>query len=116
MGTMRCRLNSRERMLLGKESTNSMPGVGAITWTSTVWCRSISQQQESGRCVVLKMVNADPLVSCAKTWEVSKGHDAFCIRGRAGAQKHGLGVYLSEYVVFQPCQIFLLHKVVYMLK
>jgi len=59
---------------------------------------------------------SDALESCAETWEVSKGHDAFYIRGQAGAQKPGLGVYNSEYVVFQPYQILPLYKVDYMLE
>lgn len=59
---------------------------------------------------------ADALESCAEAWEVSKGHDAFYIRGQAGAQKSGLGVYNSEYVVFQPYQILPLYKVDYMLE
>jgi len=59
---------------------------------------------------------ADALESCPETWEISKGHDAFYIRGQAGAQKAGLGVYNSEYVVFQPYQILPLYKVDYILE
>merc|ERR1719329_2072561 len=59
---------------------------------------------------------ADSLESCAEVWEVSKGHDAFYNRGLAGEQKPGLGVYNSEYVVFQPYQILPLYKVDYMLE
>merc|ERR1712113_965994 len=56
---------------------------------------------------------SDALESTAETWSISKGHDAFYIRGLAGAQKAGLGVYNSEYVVFQPFQILPMYQVYY---
>lgn len=58
----------------------------------------------------------DALESAADRWSIAKGHDAFYIRGLAGAQKAGLGVYNSEYVVFQPYQILPLYQVDYVLE
>jgi len=59
---------------------------------------------------------SDALESCAEAWGVAKGHDAFYVRGLAGAQKAGLGVYNSEYIVFQPFQILPLYQVDYVLE
>lgn len=52
---------------------------------------------------------SDALESTVETWSVAKGHDAFYVRGLAGAQKAGLGVYNSEYVVksFNPIRFYL---------
>jgi len=58
----------------------------------------------------------EALESVAETWNVSKGHDAFYVRGMAGSHKAGLGVYNSEYVVFQPYQILPMYQVDYMLQ
>jgi len=58
----------------------------------------------------------ETLESAAETWNVAKGHDSFYVRGLAGAQKAGLGVYNSEYVVFQPYQILPLYQVDYVLE
>lgn len=58
----------------------------------------------------------EALESAAETWSISKGHDSFYIRGLAGAQKAGLGVYNSEYVIFQPYQILPLYQVDYVLE
>lgn len=56
------------------------------------------------------------LETTAEEWSVAKGHDAFYVRGLEGAQKAGLGVYNSEYVVFQPYQILPLYQVDYALE
>merc|ERR1712110_314219 len=37
----------------------------------------------------------DALETSAEAWGVEKGHEAFYVRGLAGAQKAGLGVYNS---------------------
>lgn len=58
----------------------------------------------------------DVLETCAESWSVAKGHDAFYVRGLAGVQKAGLGVYNSEYIVFQPYQILPLYQVDYVLE
>jgi len=47
---------------------------------------------------------------------VAKGHDAFYMKGMAGSQKAGLGVYNSEYIVFQPYQILPLYQVDYVIE
>lgn len=59
---------------------------------------------------------SDALESTAETWSISKGHDAFYIRGLAGTHKAGLGVYNSEYVIFQPFQILPMYQVDYVLE
>jgi hypothetical protein len=59
---------------------------------------------------------SDVLETCAESWSVAKGHDAFYVRGLAGVQKAGLGVYNSEYIVFQPYQILPLYQVDYVLE
>jgi len=56
------------------------------------------------------------LDSSAESWNVAKGHDAFYVRGLAGAHKSGLGVYNSEYIVFQPYQIMPLYQVDYVIE
>lgn len=53
------------------------------------------------------------LESLAEDWSVAKGHDSFYVKGQAGHQKHGLGVYNNEYIVFQPYQILPLYRVDY---
>jgi len=58
---------------------------------------------------------SDALESNSEDWSVTRGHDAFFIRGLSGAQKAGLGVYNNEYVVFQPYQILPLYRVDYTL-
>lgn len=55
------------------------------------------------------------LESQTEDWSVAKGHDSFYVKGQSGAQKHGLGVYNSEYIVFQPYQILPLYLVEYAL-
>jgi len=59
---------------------------------------------------------SDALESCAEAWGVAKGHDAFYVKGMAGSQKAGLGVYNSEYIVFQPYQILPLYQVDYVIE
>lgn len=59
---------------------------------------------------------AEALESCSEEWSLAKGHDAFYVRGLAGAQKAGLGVYNSEYILFQPYQILPLYQVDYVLR
>eukprot|EP00812_Abedinium_dasypus_P011757 NODE_52_length_2378_cov_1310.253121.p1 GENE.NODE_52_length_2378_cov_1310.253121~~NODE_52_length_2378_cov_1310.253121.p1 ORF type:complete len:429 (-),score=114.47 NODE_52_length_2378_cov_1310.253121:302-1588(-) len=54
--------------------------------------------------------------SCTEEWGLAKGHDAYYVRGLASAQKAGLGVFNSEYVVFQPYQILPLYRVDYVLE
>eukprot|EP00929_Paragymnodinium_shiwhaense_P071328 TRINITY_DN3627_c0_g1_i1.p1 TRINITY_DN3627_c0_g1~~TRINITY_DN3627_c0_g1_i1.p1 ORF type:complete len:984 (-),score=144.64 TRINITY_DN3627_c0_g1_i1:280-3231(-) len=56
---------------------------------------------------------SESLESAAESWCTQKGHDAFFIRGQAGAQKHGLGVYNSEYVLFHPYQILPMYQIDY---
>jgi len=53
------------------------------------------------------------LESVAEDWSVMKGHDSFFVKGQAGNHKNGLGVYNSEYIVFQPYQILPLYQVDY---
>lgn len=67
---------------------------------NTVWCQD----------------PVDALESLVEDWGVAKGHDAFYVRGLAGAQKSGLGVYNSEYIVFQPYQILPLYQVDYVIE
>lgn len=59
---------------------------------------------------------SDAIETAAEPWSVVKGHDAFYVRGLAGAQKAGLGVFNSEYIVFQPYQILPLFQVDYILE
>merc|ERR1711971_850676 len=58
---------------------------------------------------------SEALECSTEPWCTQKGHDAFFIRGQAGAQKQGRGVYNSEYVVFQPYQILPLYQIDYVL-
>jgi len=55
------------------------------------------------------------LESLAEDWSIATGHDSFYVKGQAGAQKQGLGVFNSEYIVFQPFQILPLYLVDYQL-
>lgn len=57
----------------------------------------------------------EALESVAEDWSISKGHDAYYVKGLSGKQKHGLGVFNNEYVVFQPFQILPLYRVDYIL-
>jgi len=59
---------------------------------------------------------SDVLETSAEDWSVSKGHDSFYVRGLAGAQKAGLGVYNNEYVLFQPYQILPVYQVDYVIE
>jgi len=56
---------------------------------------------------------SDYLDKLAEDWSISKGHDSYYVKGQAGSQKHGLGVYNNEYIVFQPYQILPLYRVDY---
>lgn len=56
---------------------------------------------------------SEALESLAEEWSINKGHDAYYVKGLAGAQKHGLGVFNNEYIVFQPFQILPLYRVDY---
>jgi len=64
------------------------------------WCQDPSEQLET----------------VPEDWNVAQGHDAFYVRGLSGAQQAGLGVYNSEYIVFQPFQILPLYRVDYVLQ
>jgi len=55
------------------------------------------------------------LESLAEDWSIAKGHDSYYVKGQTGSQKHGLGVYNNEYIVFQPYQILPLYRVDYTL-
>merc|ERR1712048_110392 len=59
---------------------------------------------------------SDALETSAEDWSISKGHDSFYVRGLAGAQKAGLGVYNNEYVVFHPYQILPVYQVDYIVE
>merc|ERR1712048_1298812 len=58
----------------------------------------------------------DALETSAEAWGVEKGHEAFYVRGLAGAHKAGLGVHNSEYIIFQPYQILPLYQVDYVIE
>lgn len=58
---------------------------------------------------------SDKLETVAEDWNVAQGHDAFYVRGLSGQQRAGLGVYNSEYIVFQPFQALPLYRVDYVL-
>merc|ERR1711971_1299812 len=58
----------------------------------------------------------DTLDSSAEAWCVAKGHDAYYVKGLSGMQKNGLGVYNSEYILFQPYQILPLYQVDYVVE
>lgn len=61
------------------------------------WCQDPSEQLET----------------LADEWNVAAGHDAYYVRGLSGAQRQGLGVYNSEYIVFQPYQVLPMYRVDY---
>jgi hypothetical protein len=63
------------------------------------WCQDPSEQLET----------------VAEDWSLSRGHDTLYVRGLSGAQRAGLGVYNSEYIVFQPFQVLPLYRVDYVL-
>lgn len=63
------------------------------------WCQDPSEQLET----------------LADEWNVASGHDAYYVRGLSGMQRMGLGVYNSEYIVFQPFQILPLYRVDYVI-
>eukprot|EP00746_Dinoflagellata_sp_MGD_P071961 gnl/MRDRNA2_/MRDRNA2_29250_c0_seq1.p1 gnl/MRDRNA2_/MRDRNA2_29250_c0~~gnl/MRDRNA2_/MRDRNA2_29250_c0_seq1.p1 ORF type:complete len:819 (+),score=103.74 gnl/MRDRNA2_/MRDRNA2_29250_c0_seq1:64-2457(+) len=63
------------------------------------WCQDPSEQLET----------------VPEEWNVAQGHDSFYVRGLAGSQQAGLGVYNSEYIVFQPNQVQPLYRVDYVL-
>lgn len=64
------------------------------------WCQDPSEQLET----------------VAEEWSLARGHDTFYVRGLSGAQRTGLGVYNSEYIVFQPFQVLPLYRVDYILE
>lgn len=64
------------------------------------WCQDPSEQLET----------------VAEEWSNARGHDSFYVRGLNGAQRAGLGVYNSEYIVFQPFQVLPLYRVDYVLR
>lgn len=55
----------------------------------------------------------DQLETVAEDWNVAQGHDCYYVRGLSGAQRAGLGVYNSEYIVFQPYQVLPMYLVEY---
>jgi hypothetical protein len=55
------------------------------------------------------------LETLAEDWSIAKGHDSYYVKGQTGSQKHGLGVYNNEYIVFQPYQVLPLYRVDYTL-
>lgn len=59
---------------------------------------------------------SDKLETVAEDWNVAQGHDTFYVRGLNGAQRAGLGVYNSEYIVFQPFQVLPLYQVDYVIE
>lgn len=64
------------------------------------WCQDPSEQLET----------------VAEEWSLSRGHDTFYVRGLSVAQRAGLGVYNTEYIVFQPFQVLPLYRVDYILE
>lgn len=91
---------------------------------SMLWCRVclgnpylvegnlLSQSALHDRCWCQDP--SEGLESLAEEWSVTKGHDAYYVKGLSGRrQKHGFGVFNNEYVVFQPYQILPLYRVDY---
>jgi len=74
--------------------------LGASAMHDVCWCQDPSEQLET----------------IADEWNVAAGHDAFYVRGLSGAQRAGLGVYNSEYIVFQPFQVLPLYRVDYVIE
>jgi len=58
----------------------------------------------------------EQLETAAEDWSLARGHDTYYVRGLSGMQRAGLGVYNSEYIVFQPFQVLPLYKVDYVLE
>jgi len=58
----------------------------------------------------------EQLETTAEDWSLARGHDTYYVRGLSGAQRAGLGVYNSEYIVFQPFQVLPLYRVDYVLE
>merc|ERR1711865_748052 len=93
---------------------------------SMLWCRTclgspflIEGNLLSGRAMHDFCWCQDPseqLETVAEDWNVAQGHDSFYVRGLSGAQRAGLGVYNSEYIVFQPFQILPLYRVDYVIE
>merc|ERR1711879_621172 len=74
--------------------------LGASAMHDVCWCQDPSEQLET----------------IADEWNVAAGHDTFYVRGLSGAQRAGLGVYNSEYIVFQPFQVLPLYRVDYVIE
>merc|ERR1712125_281011 len=74
--------------------------LGSSSMHDVCWCQDPSEQLET----------------VADEWNVASGHDAFYVRGLSGAQRAGLGVYNSEYIVFQPFQVLPLFRVDYVIE
>lgn len=58
----------------------------------------------------------EQLETVAEDWSLARGHDTYYVRGLSGMQRAGLGVYNSEYIVFQPFQVLPLYQVDYILE
>lgn len=74
--------------------------LGSSAMHDVCWCQDPSEQLET----------------LADEWNVASGHDAYYVRGLSGMQRAGLGVYNSEYIVFQPFQVLPLYRVDYVLE
>jgi hypothetical protein len=74
--------------------------LGTSSMHDVCWCQDPSEQLET----------------LADEWNVASGHDAFYVRGLNGAQRAGLGVYNSEYIIFQPYQVLPLYRVDYVIE
>jgi len=74
--------------------------LGSSSMHDVCWCQDPSEQLET----------------VADEWNVASGHDAFYVRGLSGAQRAGLGVYNSEYIIFQPFQVLPLYRVDYVIE
>lgn len=74
--------------------------LGASSMHDVCWCQDPSEQLET----------------VADEWNVASGHDAYYVRGLSGAQRAGLGVYNSEYIIFQPYQVLPLYRVDYIIE
>merc|ERR1712039_683703 len=74
--------------------------LGTSSMHDVCWCQDPSEQLET----------------VADEWNVGSGHDAFYVRGLNGAQRAGLGVYNSEYIIFQPYQVLPLYQVDYVIE
>jgi len=74
--------------------------LGASAMHDVCWCQDPGQQLET----------------VVEDWSLARGHDTYYVRGLSGAQQAGLGVYNSEYIVFQPFQVLPLYRVDYVLE